>query len=267
MTAGPQAATPYLSAADIRKSFGSHQVLHGVGLEAAQHEIVTMIGASGSGKSTFLRCLNFMEYADSGTIRLGADEYRLGAGHGPSEAQLCRLRARMGMIFQSFNLWSHLSVTENITLPLRHVLKLSAADARARALHYLDRVGLSSRAGYYPNHLSGGQQQRVAIARALAMEPEVLLLDEPTSALDPELVGEVLAVMRSLAAEGRTMILVTHEMSFAREVSDRVLFLADGRIAEEGPPAKVFGDPDTARCRSFVTAALHGKRAAASSPT
>ncbi|WP_415127640.1 amino acid ABC transporter ATP-binding protein [Paracoccus sp. (in: a-proteobacteria)] len=260
---GEGAGRSHLSAVDIRKSYGPLTVLHGVSLEAEAHQIVTLIGASGSGKSTFLRCLNFMEHADSGTIRLGQDEFRLGAADAPGEARLCRLRARMGMIFQGFNLWSHLSARANVALPLRHVLKLGTAEADARARHYLDRVGLSARADHYPAHLSGGQQQRVAIARALAMEPEVLLLDEPTSALDPELVGEVLGVMRSLAAEGRTMILVTHEMSFAREVSDKVLFLADGRIEEQGPPAQIFGNANSERCRRFVASALHRGRAEA----
>ncbi len=223
-------------------------MLKGVSLEAHEGDVVSIIGSSGSGKSTFLRCINFLEEPDQGTISLSGQNYQAGA----PRRDIVKLRQRCGMVFQSFNLWTHLNVLDNVTEGPIHVLKVPKAEARDRALHYLDKVGLADRAQAWPIQLSGGQQQRVGIARALAMEPEVLLFDEPTSALDPELVGEVLKVMRALAEEGRTMLVVTHEMRFARDVSSNVLFLDQGVVGEWGPPASVFEAPTTERCRQFL---------------
>jgi len=244
----------------IRKSFGDLAVLKGLDLTARSHDVVTMIGASGSGKSTFLRCINFLELPDAGTIRFEGETVRL-AQQGAARAQLDRkqinrMRSRIGMVFQSFNLWTHLSVLENVAVAPIKVLGLSRKEATERAEAYLDKVGLIEKRHAYPAHISGGQQQRVGIARALAMEPALLLFDEPTSALDPELVGEVLAVMRTLAAEGRTMIIVTHEMGFAREISSEVLFLHQGVVEERGPPEQVLGNPRSERCRAFLQRVL-----------
>jgi ABC-type histidine transport system ATPase subunit len=216
-----------------------------------------MIGSSGSGKSTFLRCINLLEVPDSGTVEVGGELIEMrqrkdGRAEPANRAQVERIRSRLGMVFQNFNLWAHLSVLENVIEAPVHVLKLPKAQAVERARALLQKVGISDKENHYPSHLSGGQQQRAAIARALAMEPDVLLFDEPTSALDPELVGEVLKVMRDLALEGRTMIVVTHEMGFAREVSSRVLFLDQGRVEEEGPPVQVFDNPKSERCRQFL---------------
>ncbi|SDG58689.1 ABC transporter ATP-binding protein [Bosea robiniae] len=244
----------------IRKSFGDLAVLKGLDLTARSHDVVTMIGASGSGKSTFLRCINFLELPDAGTIRFEGETVRL-AQQGGGRAQLDRkqinrMRSRIGMVFQSFNLWTHLTVLENIAVAPIKVLGLSRKEATERAEAYLEKVGLIEKRHAYPAHISGGQQQRVGIARALAMEPALLLFDEPTSALDPELVGEVLAVMRTLAAEGRTMIIVTHEMGFAREISSEVLFLHQGVVEERGPPEQVLGNPRSERCRAFLQRVL-----------
>jgi len=244
----------------IRKSFGDLAVLKGLDLTARSHDVVTMIGASGSGKSTFLRCINFLELPDAGTIRFEGETVRL-AQQGAARAQLDRkqinrMRSRIGMVFQSFNLWTHLTVLENVAVAPIKVLGLSRKEATERAEAYLDKVGLIEKRHAYPAHISGGQQQRVGIARALAMEPALLLFDEPTSALDPELVGEVLAVMRTLAAEGRTMIIVTHEMGFAREISSEVLFLHQGVVEERGPPEQVLGNPRSERCRAFLQRVL-----------
>ncbi len=244
----------------IRKNFGDLSVLKGLDLTARSHDVVTMIGASGSGKSTFLRCINFLELPDSGTIRFEGETVRL-AQQGAARAQLDRkqinrMRSRIGMVFQSFNLWTHLTVLENVAVAPIKVLGLSRKEATERAEAYLEKVGLIEKRHAYPAHISGGQQQRVGIARALAMEPALLLFDEPTSALDPELVGEVLAVMRTLAAEGRTMIIVTHEMGFAREIASEVLFLHQGVVEERGPPAQVLGDPRSERCRAFLQRVL-----------
>ena len=254
-------APPALVADDIHKTFGELEVLKGISVTAREGEVVSIIGSSGSGKSTFLRCLNFLEIPTRGTVEVGGERISIGAGHAGSlgraeRAAVQRLRARLGFVFQSFNLWSHLSVLENVTAGPVRVLGVARAEARDEAMALLERVGIGQKHGSYPAELSGGQQQRVAIARALAMRPKVLLFDEPTSALDPELVGEVLRVMTDLAAEGRTMIVVTHEMGFAREVSGRVVFLHDGRIEEDGTPAKVFGDPDSERCRQFLASVL-----------
>jgi arginine/ornithine transport system ATP-binding protein len=253
--------TPTLEADGICKRFGAVEVLKGVSVAAARGDVISMIGSSGSGKSTFLRCLNLLEKPSEGRIALAGEELRLrrdrrGELDAADPAQLQRMRSRIAMVFQSFNLWAHMTAVENvIEAPIR-VLGLSKAEARARADAYLQRVGVFHRKDAYPAHLSGGEQQRVAIARALAMEPELMLFDEPTSALDPELVGEVLRVMRSLAEEGRTMIVVTHEMSFAREVSNRVVFLHKGVIEEEGDPAAVLSDPRSERLRGFLAGSL-----------
>ena len=251
--------TALLEASGIRKKFGTREVLRGLGLTAGRGDVISMIGASGSGKSTFLRCINFLEHPTEGRIAFAGDALtckrdRLGDLVVADEAQLRAFRARVTMVFQQFNLWSHMTARENVMLGPIRVHGLSRAEAAERADHYLARVGVAHRAGAYPGFLSGGEQQRVAIARALAMEPELMLFDEPTSALDPELVGEVLRVMRSLAEEGRTMIVVTHEMNFAREVSNRVIFLDQGVIAEEGDPREVLRRPATERLQGFLAA-------------
>jgi ABC-type histidine transport system ATPase subunit len=243
---------------DLHKSYGEQEVLKGISLTAQTGEVVSIIGASGSGKSTLLRCINFLEQPDSGRICLGADEIRIVRDrHGGTKAadreRLRRMRSRLGMVFQHFNLWSHMTVLQNITEGPTQVLGLGKTEAHKRARYYLGQVGLIGIENRYPVQLSGGQQQRVAIARALAMEPEILLFDEPTSALDPELVGEVLKVMRQLAAEGRTMIIVTHEMRFAREVSSKTIFLHAGKIEEQGAPDRLFMAPESARLRAFLS--------------
>jgi arginine/ornithine transport system ATP-binding protein len=232
-------------------------VLKGIDLEARSGDVISMIGASGSGKSTFLRCLNLLEKPSAGTIALTGEVLNLAPNRqgdldAVDSAQLRRLRARVAMVFQQFNLWAHMTALQNVIEAPMQVLGLSRSDAVARAERYLERVGVAHRKDAYPAFLSGGEQQRVAIARALAMEPALMLFDEPTSALDPELVGEVLRVMRSLAEEGRTMIVVTHEMGFARDVSDRVVFLHQGRIEEEGPPAEVLARPRSQRLGEFL---------------
>jgi octopine/nopaline transport system ATP-binding protein len=243
---------------DLHKSFGQLEVLKGVSLTARQGDVVSMIGSSGSGKSTFLRCINFLEMPTRGQINITGEEISLkvardGNMHPADQRQVERVRTRLGMVFQSFNLWQHMTVLQNVIEAPVHVLKVPRAEAVERAEALLQRVGLFEKRDQYPAFLSGGQQQRAAIARALAMEPEVMLFDEPTSALDPELVGEVLKVIRSLADEGRTMILVTHEMKFARDVSSHVIYLHQGVIEEEGPPAQVFGNPNSARCKQFIS--------------
>jgi arginine/ornithine transport system ATP-binding protein len=248
---------PILTAADIRKRFGAVEVLKGISLEARAGDVISMIGASGSGKSTFLRCLNLLEKPNFGRIALAGEDLKLAANRdgeldAADPAQLRRLRSRVAMVFQQFNLWAHMTALENVIEAPMQVLGLNRADAVARAERYLERVGVAHRKDAYPAFLSGGEQQRVAIARALAMEPMLMLFDEPTSALDPELVGEVLRVMRSLADEGRTMIVVTHEMSFARDVSNRVVFLHGGLIEEEGDPAEVFARPKSTRLDAFL---------------
>lgn len=230
----------------ITKSFGPNQVLHGIDLRVAPREVISLIGASGSGKSTLLRCINLLEHVDDGTIRL--DDVDITApGLDPDP-----VRRRIGMVFQSFHLFRHLSALDNVALARQKVVGERRRAARARAGELLTRFGLGDKADSYPDQLSGGQQQRVAIARALAVEPEVLLLDEITSALDPELVGEVLDVVRDLKHDGLTMMLATHEMGFAREISDRVCFLDGGRILEQGPPEQVLGDPREERTRQFL---------------
>ncbi len=250
-----------LIAESIVKRFGAHEVLSGVSLRAERGDVVAMIGASGSGKSTFLRCLNLLEQPNAGRLVVGGEAMRLapdrsGALQATDRAQLQRLRTRVSMVFQHFNLWAHMTALDNVIEAPTQVLGVPRAEALARAEAYLQRVGMHHRRHAYPAHLSGGEQQRVAIARALAMEPEVMLFDEPTSALDPELVGEVLRVMRGLAEEGRTMVVVTHEMGFAREVSRRVLFLHRGRIEEEGDPAELLARPRSERLRGFLANTL-----------
>jgi ABC-type polar amino acid transport system ATPase subunit len=235
-----------LQAIDIWKSFGDRPVLRGVSVEIATHEVVAVIGASGSGKSTLLRCLNLLETIDDGQILLGGEDIS------DPRVQPNRVRARFGAVFQSYNLFPHLSVLDNVTLSLRHVHKVPRASAEQRGLALLERVGLADKAREHPDRLSGGQQQRAAIVRAIAADPEILLLDEITSALDPELVGEVLALVRELAEEGTTILMVTHEMAFARDVAHRVVFLDQGRILEQGPPADVFVHPQEPRTQEFL---------------
>ncbi len=258
-TAG--AAHVQLLAEGIVKRFGSNEVLKGVGVTARARDVISMIGSSGSGKSTFLRCLNLLEQPNAGRIVIGGEDLALvpgrdGALKAREPAQLQRLRSQVAMVFQHFNLWAHMTALQNVIEAPVQVLGLSRAEAVERAEHYLQRVGVIHRKDAYPAHLSGGEQQRVAIARALAMEPKVMLFDEPTWALDPELGGEVLRVMRSVAEEGRTMIVVTHEMSFAREVSNHVVFLHQGRLEEEGPPAQVLTQPRSERLRAFLSNSL-----------
>ncbi len=235
-----------LRATGIRKSFGDRDVLAGIDLSLATHEVVALIGASGSGKSTLLRCLGLLEPIDDGQIFLGDEDISDPRVDGN------RVRARLGAVFQSFNLFPHLSVLDNVTLASRVVHRMPRRDAEARAVELLARVGLADKAKDHPDRLSGGQQQRVAIARAIATDPEVLLLDEITSALDPELVGEVLELVRDLAAEGATILMATHEMAFARDVADRVVFLDAGSIVEEGSPSAVLRHPREARTRAFL---------------
>lgn len=253
--------TDKLRVTDLHKRFGSNEVLKGVGLTAHAGDVISIIGSSGSGKSTFLRCINLLEKPHAGQIFVEGEELKLVPGRdGALEAedakQLQRMRAKLAMVFQHFNLWSHMTVLQNIVEAPIKVLGLSKVEALERARHYLARVGLSGVENTYPAHMSGGQQQRVAIARALAMEPSVMLFDEPTSALDPELVGEVLRVMRSLAEEGRTMVVVTHEMGFAREVSNQVIFLHQGLIEEQGDPRVVLSQPKSERLAQFLSGSL-----------
>jgi arginine/ornithine transport system ATP-binding protein len=241
----------------IFKSFGTNEVLKGVSITAEKGDVISMIGSSGSGKSTFLRCLNLLEQPNAGRIIVDGEELVLvpdkqGALKVSRPEQLQRLREQVSMVFQHFNLWAHMTALENVIEAPIHALKLTKAQALERAHAYLQRVGVYHRKDAFPAHLSGGEQQRVAIARALAMEPKVMLFDEPTSALDPELVGEVLRVMRSVAEDGRTMIVVTHEMAFAREVSNRVVFLHKGQIEEQGNPGDVLLRPQSERLQAFL---------------
>ncbi|WP_027244108.1 ABC transporter ATP-binding protein [Leisingera daeponensis] len=245
-----------LKAEDIHKSFGTVEVLKGISLEARNHDVISILGSSGSGKSTFLRCLNFLETPTSGKVTVHGEEILVKNGKPQNARHIEAIRARLGMVFQQFNLWTHRTVLENVMEGPIQVKGESKAEARSKAEDLLKRVGLEERMQMYPSQLSGGQQQRVAIARALAMEPDAILFDEPTSALDPELVGEVLKVMQDLAAEGRTMIVVTHEMGFAREVSSEVVFLHEGRIAEQGKPDEMFTNPKTEEFRRFIAKAM-----------
>lgn len=249
--------SPTLEIKDLHKSFGNNEVLKGIDLVANKGDVISILGSSGSGKSTFLRCINLLEMPTLGDIRvngelIGMIDDRDGVRQIESKKQVQRIRSRLAMVFQSFNLWSHMTVIENVIEAPIHVLGMNKDAALASAEQYLKKVGLWERKDYYPSQLSGGQKQRVAIARALAVEPEVLLFDEPTSALDPELVGEVLRVMQSLAEEGRTMLVVTHEMAFARDVSTKVIFLHQGQIEEQGSPQDVFENPKSERVQQFL---------------
>jgi arginine/ornithine transport system ATP-binding protein len=255
------ADTLKLQVENIHKRFGSHEVLKGVSLAAHAGDVISIIGSSGSGKSTLLRCINLLEKPHEGRIVVAGEELKLapqrsGELHAADPRQLAHLRTKLAMVFQHFNLWAHMTVLQNIIEAPVHVMGVPRDQAVATARKYLAHVGLEGREDVYPAHLSGGQQQRVAIARALAMEPEVMLFDEPTSALDPELVGEVLKVMQGLAQEGRTMVVVTHEMGFAREVSGHVIFLHQGRIEEEGHPGQVLVTPKSERLAQFLSGNL-----------
>ncbi|GIE82715.1 glutamine ABC transporter ATP-binding protein [Actinoplanes philippinensis] len=243
-----------LECRDVRKVFGDHVILDGLTLDVAEHEVVALIGASGSGKSTLLRCVNLLAEIDDGTIHLDGEEIT------DPRADADRVRQRIGLVFQSYNLFPHMTVLDNITLAPVHVHGRPVKEAKEQALQWLDRVGLADRSGAYPDRLSGGQQQRVAIVRALVNNPRLLLLDEVTSALDPELVGEVLSMIRDLKGEGMTMVLATHEMGFAKQVADRVAFLDSGRVLEQGPPEQVLGDPVEARTRQFLKRIIEAGR-------
>lgn len=243
---------------ELHKTFGQNEVLKGISLEAHKGDVISIIGSSGSGKSTFLRCINLLETPTAGEIWVNGEliqmkNNRQGEAVPANEKQVQRIRSRLAMVFQGFNLWSHMTVLENVIEAPVHVLGVPKAQAIENAEVLLKKVGLYERKDYYPGHLSGGQQQRAAIARALAVDPEVMLFDEPTSALDPELVGEVLGVMRDLAEEGRTMLVVTHEMAFARDVSNHVMFLHQGLVEEQGHPDKLFTNPDSDRLKQFIS--------------
>ncbi len=248
--------SPVVTLRGLRKRFGTLEVLKGIDFEACEGEVVSILGSSGSGKSTMLRCINMLEIPTAGEVSIGGETIRLvpsGDGLQPADrAQVDRLRASIGMVFQSFNLWSHMTVLQNVIEAPIHVQKRPRAECVAEAESLLEKVGIADKRNHYPAHLSGGQQQRAAIARALAQRPRLMLFDEPTSALDPELVGEVLRVMRGLASEGRTMLVVTHEMGFAREVSNRVVFLDKGVIEAQGRPEELFGDFASERFRQFL---------------
>jgi polar amino acid transport system ATP-binding protein len=245
---------PALSVQGLHKSFGPLEVLKGIDLEVAEHEVIALIGASGSGKSTLLRCINLIEPIDAGRILIEGEDITARG------VKVDRIRRRVGIVFQSFNLFPHMCVVDNVTLGPRKALRRPAADAQRDAMALLQRFGLADKAGDYPDSLSGGQQQRVAIVRALAMQPDLLLLDEVTSALDPELVAEVLNVIRELAAGGMTMLIATHEMGFARDIASRVCFLDEGRILEQGPPAQIFSEPGEPRTRQFLNRIIEAGR-------
>jgi len=249
--------TDAVSVQDLHKSFGDLEVLKGISLTAQQGDVVSVIGSSGSGKSTFLRCINLLEQPNAGSISIGGEVVRFKGKPGlnyqiADRRQVEKIRQRLGMVFQNFALWEHMTVLQNVIEAPVHVLGMKKAEATDTAMALLQQVGLAEKRDEYPAFLSGGQKQRAAIARALAMQPDVMLFDEPTSALDPELVNEVLQVIRKLADEGRTMILVTHEMRFARDVSSHVMYLHEGLVEESGTPEQVFNNPSSDRCRAFV---------------
>jgi len=249
--------TPALQVEGMHKRFGSHEVLKGIDMIANTGDVISIVGSSGSGKSTFLRCINLLETPDSGDVYVHGELIKMknrlnGSREAADRKQLQGIRARLSMVFQSFNLWSHKTILENLIEAPIHVLGKARSEAVEQADALLQKVGMYDRRDYYPSQISGGQQQRAAIARALAMDPEVMLFDEPTSALDPELVGEVLQVMRDLADEGRTMLVVTHEMSFARDVSSHVMFLHEGMTEAFGPARQVFDNPESDRMRQFI---------------
>ncbi len=246
--------SPQLSIRNLRKTYGSSVVLRDLSLDVAEHDVVVLIGASGSGKSTLLRCVDLLETVDDGVIELQGQDIT------DPRADADAVRSKIGIVFQSFNLFPHLSVLDNITLAPRKVHKVPAEQARERALAMLDRVGLRHRADAHPDHLSGGQQQRVAIARSLVNDPVLMLFDEVTSALDPELVGEVLAMLRDLKSEGMTMLVATHEMGFARQVADEVCFLDGGRVLERGSPGQVLGEPREERTQQFLRRIIQAGR-------
>ncbi|SCK27303.1 ABC transporter ATP-binding protein [Vogesella sp. LIG4] len=252
---------PVLTIEDIYKSFGGVEILKGISLSANKHDVVSILGSSGSGKSTLLRCINLLETPDAGRLTLHGEQLELKPARNgtltPADpSQITRIRRKLAMVFQQFNLWAHMTVLQNVMFVPVRVLGMNRKDAELKALAMLEKVGLAEKRHHYPNQLSGGQQQRVAIARALATDPEVLLFDEPTSALDPELVGEVLKVMRSLAEDGRTMLVVTHEMGFAREVASRVVFVHQGKIEEDGKPNEVFTHQQSPRFQKFLSSIL-----------
>jgi len=253
--------TQALSVRNLHKSFGQIEVLKGISFEATEQDVISILGSSGSGKSTLLRCINLLEIPTSGEVYVHGELIKMrdqdsGERVPEDKRQVERIRSKLAMVFQQFNLWAHMTVMQNVIEAPVQVLKIPKNEAKERAEKLLNRVGMYEHRDYYPAHLSGGQMQRAAIARALAMEPDMLLFDEPTSALDPELVGEVLKVMRSLADEGRTMLVVTHEMGFAREVSSRVIFLDAGLVEENGQPDQVFDNPTSERFRQFMAGTL-----------
>ncbi|WEZ85959.1 ATP-binding cassette domain-containing protein (plasmid) [Rhizobium sp. 32-5/1] len=254
-----ETTTAALCVVDLKKRFGHLEVIKGLSLQAQRGDVISILGSSGSGKSTFLRCLNFLEEPNAGEIWVSGRQVKIRGGLTGGK-EINELRKKLGMVFQNFNLWSHKTVLANIIEAPIHVLGISNREACLRAEELLLKVGLADKRHAYPSQLSGGQQQRIAIARALAMDPEILLFDEPTSSLDPELVGDVLKIIRSLADEGRTMLIVTHELGFARQVSDRVVFLHQGRIEEEGSPDALFGNPSSARFRQFLSVQGEGFR-------
>ncbi|CAH2605838.1 lysine/arginine/ornithine ABC transporter/histidine ABC transporter, ATP binding subunit (plasmid) [Rhodovastum atsumiense] len=254
----PPPAPNAMTVTNLRKTFGKLEVLKGISLAAQEGDVISLLGASGSGKSTFLRCINLLETPDEGVVTVAGETIRMrrradGKVEPADRRQVDRIRSELGMVFQNFNLWSHMTILENLIEAPVHVQKRPRAECIEEAHALLAKVGIGDKAGHYPAHLSGGQQQRAAIARALAMHPKVMLFDEPTSALDPELVGEVLRVMRSLAEEGRTMLVVTHEMGFARDVSSHVMFLHQGLVECEGPPSQLFGSGASERFRKFIS--------------
>jgi ABC-type histidine transport system ATPase subunit len=251
-----------LKVEDLHKRFGDAEVLKGVSLSANTGDVIAMIGSSGSGKSTLLRCINLLETPNSGRVYVNGELIRMkalpdGTAMPEDQKQVERIRSKLAMVFQNFNLWSHRTILENVIEAPVHVLGVPKKEAIEKAEAMLAKVGIADKRNFYPNHLSGGQQQRAAIARALAMDPSVLLFDEPTSALDPELVGEVLQVMRKLAEEGRTMLVVTHEMGFARDVASQIVFLHKGQIEEQGTPSEVIGHPKSERLKQFLSSTRH----------